>query len=158
MKKISFILFFLIVVKIGFAQAQTDSIVIKKGISPTFYKNNKLLKPRDIEQLMELNSNSTLAYSQAKKNIVPATIFGSAGGFLVGYPIGAAIGGGKFNFTMLGIGLGLIGVSIPFSSAYNKHALKAVQMYNGAIIKTSNLKPKVSSYFGLNGVGLKASF
>ncbi len=127
MKKTFLILLFISAFKLTFGQTQTDTITIKKGLSTYFVKNNKPLKPKEIEQILSNNSLAAETYSQAKKNIVPATIFGSAGGFLIGYPLGAAIGGGKFNFTLLGIGVGLIGVSIPFSSAYNKHTLKAVQ-------------------------------
>ena len=159
MKQTLLLLLFFTIAKVGFAQTGADTIVIKKGISTTFLKNNKVLKPKEIEQIISVNNLAAETYSQAKKNIVPATIFGSAGGFLIGYPLGSAIAGGKFSFTMLGVGVGLIGVSIPFTSAYNKHTVKAVQTYNNAIVKaSSNLKPKVSSYFGLNGVGIKAVF
>lgn len=155
------VLFILLVsaFKFGFAQTQPDTITIKKGLSTSFIKNGKLLKPKEIEQIVTTNSLASDHYQQAKKNILPATIFGSAGGFLIGYPLGSAIAGGKFNFGLLGIGVGLVGVSIPFSSAYNKHTRKAVQVYNGSVIGAiKSSKPKVSSFLGASGLGLKAVF
>ncbi|MFC5284602.1 hypothetical protein [Pedobacter alpinus] len=137
----------------------TDTIEVKKGFGTVFKQNGKPLTPKQLLNITEANPEAYQQMQIAKRNYAPATIFGSIGGFLVGYPLGSAIGGGKPNWTLAGIGAGLIGLSIPFSSAYTKHTKNAVETYNNGLQKTG-FKPKVNFNIGIagNGVGLKMVF
>jgi hypothetical protein len=55
------------------------------------------------------------------------------GGFLIGYNIGTAAGGGKFNSTLFFTGVGLIGLSVHFELAKVKNLKKAIQVYNDSL-------------------------
>ena len=56
---------------------------------------------------------------------------------MVGWTLGAALGGGEPNWTVAGIGAGHIGVAIPFSIKANREAKKSVTIYNENPGKTS---------------------
>jgi hypothetical protein len=82
-----------------------------------------------------------------------------AGGFMVGWPIGTAIGGGDPEWAMAGIGAGLIVIAIPISSKFNKQAKLAVDTYNGGLPSSSfwdknELRVSVTG----SGIGLALRF
>ncbi|WP_247235057.1 hypothetical protein [Telluribacter sp. SYSU D00476] len=142
----------------GFAQIQKDSIEVRKKGGTKFLLNGNPLTPK---QLLQLTSNNPAAYQhmkRARSNQGVASVIAYAGGFLVGWQLGSMIGAGTPNWTMAGVGAGLIGVSIPFSSAYTKHAKEAVALYNSNLYAAT--PPKVDFRMGLslNQVSLKLSF
>ena len=85
---------------------------------------------------------------------------GYAGGFLIGYPVGTAIGGGEPKWAMAGIGAGLLIIAIPISSGANKKVKKAIRLYNKSLIPITYHKPSPS--FSLettqNGIGVVMRF
>ncbi len=112
------------------AQTGADTIEVRKKLSTTYRLRGRMLTP---SQLLDHTRGLTPAYDEmrlAKKNYDWGYGFGFAGGFLVGWPLGTAVFGGKPNWALAGIGAGLIGVSIPFSSAFNRHAKRAVRIFN----------------------------
>lgn len=111
-------------------------------------------------KVMESNSDALKFMKKAKSNNVLASILGGAGGALIGFPIGTAIGGGKANWTLVGIGAGLVAISIPISSGVNKNAKKAVELYNSSLNSTSyfEFKPEFKIVANGNGIGLSMSF
>ena len=60
-------------------------------------------------------------------------ILGTAGGALVGFPIGTAIGGGDPEWALAGVGAALIVASIPIVKGFNNKTKKAVQLYNNGV-------------------------
>jgi hypothetical protein len=138
-------------------QAGHDSIVVKQRIGPVFLQNNRPLVPG---QLMEITKSNQEAYSEMKiahTNYFASIPFQYAGGFLIGYPIGTAIAGGDANWTLAALGVGLLGISIPFITAYNKHAKKAVAIYNRGLrppVPVPDLRLGFTGY----GPGLKIRF
>jgi hypothetical protein len=82
-----------------------------------------------------------------------------AGGFMVGWPIGTAIGGGDPEWAMAGIGAGLIVIAIPLSLKFNKQAKQAVDTYNGGLFTSSfwDKNELIVSMTG-NSVGLVLRF
>lgn len=142
----------------SYGQNKSDSIEIKKTLGTVFRQNGKNLTPR---QLLDITQSNTEAYREmkiAKTNYDVGYVFGFAGGFLVGWPLGAAIVGGEPNWTLAAIGAGLIVVSIPFSTAYTKHARNAVNLYNNGL-KSTGLN-KIDFKIGLtyNGIGVIVTF
>lgn len=134
MKTVSIAAIFLIFCNFSFGQKGTDSIRIKKTFGGyKFYISTSKLNMEELKIVLESN---TLAYQQLKSaqsaNTV-ASIIGGIGGVLVGIPIGTAIAGKDANWVLAGIGAGLIGVSIPFSTKANKLAKKAVSTYNSGL-------------------------
>jgi outer membrane lipoprotein SlyB len=109
---------------------------------------------------MESNSEALKFMKKAKSNNVIASIISGAGGALIGFPIGTAIGGGDANWTLAGIGAGLVAISIPISSGVNKNAKKAVELYNSSLNSTSyyEFKPEFKIVANGNGIGLSVNF
>jgi hypothetical protein len=158
MKWIIIILIFLMTVFNSYGQNKLDSIEIKKALGTVFRQNGKNLTPR---QLLDITQSNTEAYKEmeiAKSNYDVGSVFGFAGGFLVGWTLGTAIAGGEPNWTLAGIGAGLIVVSIPFSTAYTKHAKNAVNLYNNGLKSTglNNVDFKIGLTY--NGIGVKVIF
>lgn len=120
------------------AQSLTDPIEIKGNKQATFYQKGNTLTPRQIKYITQENPEANLRMKRAKSNSDVATIFASAGGMLIGWPIGTLLAGGKPNLTLVGIGAGLFTVSLPFTAAYQKHARHAVEIYNNGL--NSNVK------------------
>jgi hypothetical protein len=142
----------------SYGQNKSDSIEIKKTLGTVFRQNGKNLTP---SQLLNITQSNTEAYKEmkiAKSNYDVGFVFGFTGGFLVGWTAGTAIAGGKPNWTLAGIGAGLIVVSIPFSTAYTKHAKNAVKLYNNGLKSTglSNVDLKIG--LTSNGIGVKVVF
>ncbi|MGV3641105.1 MAG: hypothetical protein ACO1NZ_11335 [Adhaeribacter sp.] len=134
-----------------FAQNSSDSIVVKKAMGVVFLQNGKTLKPRQLLDITQSNPEAFQEMKKAKSNFDVGYVFSLAGGTLVGWTLGTALGGGEPNWAVAGVGAGLIGVSIPFSAAYSKHAKNAVRTYNGALHHTG--MNKVDLRFGLAGSG-----
>lgn len=138
----------------------TESIIMKKGLGGyQFYQAGKVLRVAQLVKILEPNE---LAYNEikaAQSNYVFAMILGSAGGFMVGWQLGTAVGGGEPNWTMAGIGAGLIVVSIPISQKFNKQAKGAIDIYNRGL-ETSSFWDKNELNFVMtsNSLGLTLRF
>ncbi len=158
MKKVFFIGIFLMMVFSSFGQNNGDSIEIKKVFGTVFRQNGNNLTPKQLLDITQTNAEAFEEMKIAKSNYDVGFIFGFAGGLFIGWPAGTAIAGGEPNWTLAGIGTGLILISIPSSAAYTKHAKIAVRIYNNGL-KTSgvnNLDLKIGLAY--NGVGLKMVF
>lgn len=115
-------------------QNKKDSIYIPKKGDQTYHQNGTELTLKQIWGVTSINPNAVKDVRAAKTNNVFAYIFAYAGGFNIGYAIGYSLaGGGKLNWTQIGIGAGIVCISIPFSIAANKHTKKAIELYNGGL-------------------------
>jgi hypothetical protein len=152
----------LLAVSLSFTYGQTvsDSISTKKVFGG--YKFNQGGTSLNLNQLVNAMKSNEQAYSQiksAQSTYTLASVFGFAGGFMVGWPIGTAIGGGEPNWTLAGIGAGLIVISIPISQKFNKQAKQAVDTYNSGLQPTSFWnKSELNLSMGRDGIGLKLRF
>ena len=120
------------------------------GYKYTF--DNKELTIVQLRDMMQNNKVATEYLKKAKGSSGFANVLGYAGGFLIGYPLGTAIGGGKANWTMFAVGCGLVVIAIPIVSSGNRNIKKAVNAYNHDEM-ASNL-PKYSLSLGINQAGL----
>ena len=161
MKKIAITLALLAVnMSFMFGQTASDSITMKKVFGGyQFYQGERLLKMSDLTITMVLNNEAYKQIKSARSAYTMASILSYAGGFLVGWPLGTAIGGGEPNWTLAGIGAGLIFVSIPITQSFNKKAKQAVDTYNGGL-QTSSFWDKNELNLSLtgNGIGLTLNF
>lgn len=138
---------------------QPGSIEMQKGFwGTTYWKDNNKISNVEFTNLVKQNPAAFTELKKARTNKAFSTLFSSAGGFLVGWPIGTAAGGGDANWAMAGIGAGLVLVAIPFEIAFNKRAKNAVNTYNNGLGKSSWRKPQVSLGFTQHGMGMKMSF
>ena len=161
MRKIAIFLTLLVVsMSFAFGQTTTDSISMKKVFGGyQFYQGEQML---NMNQLVNLMKPNDLAYRQIKSaqaSFTLAAIMSGVGGFMVGWPIGTALGGGEPNWTLAGVGAGLILVSIPISQSFNKKAKQAVELYNAGL-QTSSFWDKKELNLSLtgNGIGLTLKF
>lgn len=94
----------------------------------------------------------------AKKNYGAAGFFGFVGGFIIGWQFVSIIQNKPAPWEVSAIGVGALIASIPFSSSYSKHAIKAIELYNSGLKDTSLEYEKLE--FGIvgNGVGVRFSF
>ena len=124
-----------------------------------FTQNGETLKLSEVVNIMKSDNNAYELAKSAKSNYVLSQIMGGVGGFMVGWPLGTAIAGGKPNWILAGVGAGIIVVSIPITSSANKKMRKAINLYNSGISSTSyNFRPSFSFISNVNGIGLSISF
>ena len=140
------------------AQNQSDSISVKKAFGTVFKQNGKVLTPKQLMSIVQSNPSAFQEMKVAKNNYSVASVVGFAGGFMVGYPIGTALAGGKADWALAGIGAGLIVASIPFTNAYVGHATNAVKMYNAGLKQTGINQVSYQLGFAAKGIGLKIRF
>ncbi|WP_207431493.1 hypothetical protein [Sabulibacter ruber] len=158
MKKVVLLCLVLLTCVQVFAQSVSDTIEVKKGFSTVFRQNGRNLTPK---QLLDITQSNPEAYKEmkiAKGKAGVANVLGYAGGFLVGWPIGAAIGGGEPNWALAGIGAGLIGVAIPFATSFSKHTQNAARIYNSGLTQTGMNHFDLKLGFTGNGLGLNLKF
>lgn len=118
----------------------------------------RIYPPRLLLKITESNAEAFKEMKIAKSNSSVSNVFGIPGGFLVGWTLGTAIGGGKANWAVAGIGAGLIAISIPFSTAYSRHAKNAVRIYNDGLKHTAMNKVDFSLGLTSYGIGVKMKF
>ena len=137
-----------------------DTIVIKEKFGGyQFYEEGRLMNMTRLKSTLSKDRQAFSEFKSARTANGIATVLVGAGGALIGWPIGAAIGGGDPQWAMLGAGVGLVGISIPFGIKANKKFKKAVDLYNVNSGNTS-YKPSVEFRIGSTGkgVGLVMSF
>ncbi len=105
---------------------------------------------------METNPQAHATFKKAKTNFDAAGVLGFAGGFLIAFPIGTAIGGGNPEWGLAAGGVGLLLAAIPFNSAFKNHALNALDLYNNNI--TSSRRIKMNFYLAGTGGKLVIRF
>ncbi len=158
MKKIILSVILTLFVLSLFSQNPADSIQVKKGLGTVFLQNGKALTPRQLVTITKSNPEASAEMKIAKSNSGFSTVLGYAGGFLAGWPVGTALAGGDPDWTLAAIGAGLIVISIPFTSAYTKHAKNAVSIYNNGLNRSSYRVGEARLGFTFNGIGLKVTF
>src|SRR4051812_32849977 len=105
MKKILILVMFIIACTSSFFAQTTDSITIKKAFGGyQFYQNDKRLRMSELVETIKTNEQAFQHIKPARLNNTLATIMAGAGGFMVGWQLGAAVGGGNPNWTTAGIG------------------------------------------------------
>ena len=160
MKKI---LTFLYVLFTTFAVAQSpeDSInVVGSGLGTTFFQNDRILQPGDLKHITRDHPEAHKYMKKAATNNGFGVFFATAGGVLIGWPLGTALGGGDPNWALAGVGGGLALLSIPLASGYVKNARKGAEIYNDGLASTSFKQQRLQWNLALSqdGVGLQLRF
>lgn len=145
---------------LSFGQTEAELITIKKTFGGySFYQGASRLTMNQLVTTMQPNEHAYKEIKAAQSTYTMAAIFAGAGGFLVGWPIGSAIGGGEPNWTLAAIGAGLIVISIPISQKFNKQAHNAVDTYNMGLYTSSvQYKRELRISTTPNGLGLLFRF
>ena len=141
-----------------FGQEKADTIEVRTTKGTVFLQNGQILSPRKLLEITQSNQEAYKEMKKAKGNYDAGMAFGYIGGFLVGLPLGTAIGGGDPNWALAGIGAGLLVISIPFSKSYKKHAINAAGIYNDGLRNTGGEALEMSLNFSSDGIGLRWTF
>ncbi len=161
-RNIFIVLILLIATQLSWSQATqtTDSISMVKVFGGyKFMKSGERLTMHQLNQVMMDNEEAYLHYKKAKTNYGWGAALSFAGGFMVGWPLGTALAGGEPNWALAGIGAGLITISIPLNQGFNKHARKAVGVYNKSAVSQSSLnRPKLNFALNSAGIGIRLLF
>lgn len=139
------------------AQNLNDTIKIKKDIGNIYIYDGKKLKPKQMLSLMEPNPLAYKEMKRAKTNYDVGAVFGFAGGFLVGWSLGALLADKEIDWRISVAGAGLIGISIPFSIGQARHTKRAVKIFNdGRKARTSSIQFMING--SNNKIGIVANF
>jgi hypothetical protein len=157
MKKLLFITLIIFVCFMAIAQEVPDSLKIEKD-GWNYYQNDYRLSMKD---MFDITSHNDAAWSQlnaARTNYWIASLFSTAGGACLGYPLGYAIYGNKINMTLIYAGCALIAISIPFTVGYYVHLKKGVKIYNQGLQPPAAIKLSFKAGLTGNGFGLAMRF
>ena len=161
MKKIAIAFTFLVVcLTYSYGQTSSDTISVKKVTGGyRYYQGVKQLEKNELAGVLKSNGQAANQLQSAQSTYAAAMIFSYTGGFLVGWPVGTALGGGKPEWILAGVGAGLIAIAIPMSRSYNKKVKLAVDTYNNGL-KTSSFRNNTELRLSMtgNGIGLTLKF
>jgi hypothetical protein len=96
-----------------------------------FYEGRTLLKPGQVLDRMRSKPEAFNEFKKAKSNYDAGQVLGFTGGFLIGWPLGTALGGGDPQWGMAAGGAALLLLTIPLQSGFKRHAQNALTIYNG---------------------------
>lgn len=155
------VLITMIIALVGTTFCEAQKIDIEKvGGGHKFSQNGLVLTMDNLSSRVASNQESLRLINKAKTSVTFATILGYAGGGLIGWPVGTAIGGGKANWGIAGIGAGLLAIAFPVAAGADKKTKQAVELYNASLNPTSYIhsKPELNVVANANGIGLSMSF
>jgi hypothetical protein len=162
MKRLLLALTFLLAVCFNLhAQSAHGRVDVEKVFAGhRFSQNGHRLSVDEMVALMRENKEAYAKMKAAKSTSTIASILSGAGGFMVGYPVGTHFAGGEPNWTMAGIGAGLIVVSIPISIKFNRQAKSAVDLYHAGLYEARLKQNPTELLLGStkNGYGLVLRF
>lgn len=150
-----------LIISSAFCQKQDEiSMAYSSWSGVSFTQNGTSYTFKDAIPLMQSNPEAYQMLKSAKSSSDFANVLGFAGGFMVGWPLGTAIGGGNPNWTLAAIGAGLIVIAIPVSGGAKKKAEAAVDKYNTDLnaISQNNYKPKLEFASMRTGIGFRLTF
>lgn len=152
--------FFLLSISSTFAQEYGVPITIKKNMgSNLFYQGEKHLTINQVAKILEANPETFQLMKSAKQNNIWSYLLGVPGAAMFGWQLGAATAGGDADWVMAGVGVGLVGLSIPFMRKCTKQSQQAVDLYNQSIGTTGYCtKTELGLTFTSDGVGLALHF
>ena len=109
--------------------------------------NGKTMMMKDLVNTIESNTEAFKYIKKAKSNYTAGLVLG-------------AIGGGKPNWALAGIGVAVIAITIPINKGFNKNATKAINIYNASLenTSTSNFEPQFQLIGNASSIGIAMSF
>lgn len=145
---------------VAFSSVNAQKIEMKKTFGGyTFSQNDQMLTLSKMQEIMKDNKEAFNLVKSAKSNLTWGMILGAAGGALVGYPIGTAIGGGDSEWALAGVGAALIVATIPIIKGFNKKTKKAVELYNtNSPHLSSGFQPQLNLNFKGLSMGVSMTF
>ena len=133
-------------------------------------KDGQAYKIKDYKEVFQ-NEEARAYFAKAKTNSTVSQAFALVGGTAIGVGVTRAIMGPgksydqygnvigknqkpKFTWGLAGIGLGVVGIGIPFALAAERNAKKAIQLENGETVFQPYFKLETAG----NGLALSYNF
>ncbi|MFM7853266.1 MAG: hypothetical protein ACKO96_15415 [Flammeovirgaceae bacterium] len=131
--------FILIVLSINlYAQGEKKLTMSKDFWGYKFYEGGNLISKQQVMQLLQSNPEAIKLFKEGNANLVPAGIFGFAGGFMIGWPIGESLGGKKDpKWGLAAGGLALVVVGAVFEKSFKKKINHSFDVYNNEKVTSS---------------------
>lgn len=158
MKKIVLFSVFLMISQLLSAQlSTTDSIIVEKN--KIMYQGTVLTNAQ-LKDILKVSPMAYQEYQSSRGSFGIASVLSYAGGFLIGWPLGTAVGGGEPQWAMAGIGAGLVALAIPIANASKNKTIKAINIYNSDLQQpvSRNSAYDLKMGFTANGMGLRLRF
>lgn len=153
------LLLFLFVTAVSTLSAQTTnntiSIVKRSNGQVAYMKGGIPLMSMQLKDVMYDYPEARNYMQKAKANQIIGIVFAATGGYLIGYPIGTAIGGGDADWSIAAIGAGVVAIAFAFDRGSKLNIRDAVEAYNKAV-KEKNAR--LSFGFTPSGIGLQIQF
>ena len=137
------------------AQIKEGNLILEKS---RIYQDGRLLKPKEVLNIMQSSPEAFNEFKKAKSNYDAANVFGFIGGFMVGWPLGTALGGGDPQWGIAAGGAAALLLSIPMTVGYKKHARNAIDNYNRGDQPSASLRTSVQMNFTGTGVRFVVEF
>ena len=138
-----------------------DSIIMVERFDGflLYHDGQRITIGKAIQMMKSTDEEAYRNMQSASANNAMATVLGAAGGFLIGWPLGTAVGGGDPQWELAAIGTGLVVLAFPFANQAKKKASKAVNIYNRDF-RESAYRNKPELHFSLSqyGAGLCLRF
>jgi len=171
------IVFFYLIAFNGFAQNKlnmsadsteaevTDSvsttlpIEIRKGLFTSFYQNGEKLSTSLLRDVVVKSPQAVVEMQQARKNYLASVVLNTLGSFSITYPIASSVlSGNKLNWKLASLGVVMVGVGIPLTRSYIKHAENAARIHNQRLGKTTGYKSSLQVGLAAAGAGFIFTF
>jgi hypothetical protein len=128
-----------------------------------YYKGVWSITQEKAFNIMMENGEAYRLALQGKKLQTISMVVNITGGVLIGYPLGAALGGAEDPmFFLAGIGAGIVLLGIPIYSSANRKIHEAIEVYNESIetayYRNSRFIKEIKLTAGSAGIGVAARF
>ncbi|MBZ9652243.1 hypothetical protein [Psychroflexus montanilacus] len=151
------LLLLVLISSLGFSQ---DISVSQNFWGYEFKQGDQELSWSELLEETEVYPESYDLIKRAQSQNTLSSIFGFAGGALVGIPIGQTISSADPNWVLAIVGGALITVAVPLTSSSKRNLEDGVSRYNSST-KTSlrkEIQPEVSLIGNANGLGITLRF
>ena len=144
----------------SFLRAQNVSDTIAISRSGVMTHEGVRLTPTKLKSLALQIPAAKEEYKKAEVNYYIAYVLSTAGGALIGYPVGTKLAGGNPNWNIAAAGAVILVPAVFFAVDYNKRAKRAVRIINDELKQSG----KSVTYLDLkvgptsNGIGITINF
>jgi len=133
-------------------EAFAQSIEMRKTLGGAQFKRDTIyLSHNQVRDILSVDPQASQEFKVAVNNYRTGGLLGFAGAVLLAIPVINAIAGGEPEWAMAGGGAALLGVSVPFSRGFKRHAQAAIDGYN----QRQQQQSRAKFYFTGSGFTLK---
>lgn len=122
-----------------------------------YTQEGKRMSLKALTAAVESDKDAFRLMQKARTNNNIAMVLGGTGGFLLGYHLTKGLIQEDPNWSLVGIGAGLVAISIPISHGVHKDVKKAIESYNDSL-KSGYFQPEFRFIGQANQLGVVMNF